>query len=403
MVIPFFPRTLGLALALAASAVSARAQEPASREAHIAAAQAEKAEHLAPEHKNFVERRFLALEGSGGFGAVRPFTVAFGGIKSGSGFALGPAFGHQFSGGSFLQAKAVYSIRNFKLLQLLHHYEPFGSDRFVINTRGRWQDAPLLPFYGLGSDSTRSPRADYSEEKTEVSTQALMQPVSFLRFGAGTGYERFTLGKSNSVRSSISELFPPSRAPGVDTTTNFVHSFARAAIDTRTSPGYSRSGTLLEATLHDYRDRSDGRYSFQRTEAVVQQLIPLLHGNWVIDLSARAWSTETSAGHEVPFFLMPELGGSRLLRGYSNYRFRDRHALLLAAEYRWYVQEYVDGVLFYEAGKVASRREDLDLDGLKNSYGGGLNFHTPGSTVLRLQLARSREGLHFIIGFNFGL
>lgn len=373
-----------------------------SREAQIAAAQAEKAEHLAPEQKNFIERRFLALEGSGGFGAVRPLSVTFGGIKSGSGPAMGAAFGHQFPGGSFVQAKAVYSIRNFKLLQLHHHFEPLGDNRFVIDTRGRWQDAPVLPFYGVGPDSTKSPRADYSEEKTEVSAQALMEPIRFLRFGVGTGYERFNLGASRSIRSSIADLFPPPRAPGAGTTTNFVHSFARAGIDTRTSPGHSRSGTLLEATLHDYRDRSDGRYTFQRTEAIVQQLIPLLHGNWVIDLSARAWSTSASDGHEVPFFLMPQLGGGRLLRGYPSYRFRDRHALLLTGEYRWYVQEYVDGVLFYEAGTVASRRDDLDLDSLKNSYGGGLNFHTPASTVLRLQLARSREGLHFIIGFGFG-
>ena len=79
---------------------------------------------------------------------------------------MGAAFGHQFPGGSFVQAKAVYSIRNFKLLQLHHHFEPLGDNRFVIDTRGRWQDAPVLPFYGVGPDSTKSPRADYSEEKT---------------------------------------------------------------------------------------------------------------------------------------------------------------------------------------------------------------------------------------------
>jgi hemolysin activation/secretion protein len=102
----------------------------------------------------------------------------------------------------------------------------------------------------------------------------------------------------------------------------------------------------------------------------------------------------------VPFFLMPSLGGGNFLRGFRNYRFRDRHAILLTGEYRWYAQEYLDGVLFYEAGKVAPTIGDLDLDHLERSYGVGLQVHSPGTTMLRLELARSREGLRFIFGFS---
>ena len=74
--------------------------------------------------------------------------------------------------------------------------------------------------------------------------------------------------------------------------------------------------------------------------------------------------------------------------------------MLLTAQYRWYVQEYLDGVLFYEAGKVAPRVDDLSFDRLEKSYGIGLHLHTPNTTLLRLELAHSREGTRFIFGFS---
>ena len=97
---------------------------------------------------------------------------------------------------------------------------------------------------------------------------------------------------------------------------------------------------------------------------------------------------------------MPELGGGSDLRGFGNYRFRDLHSLLLTAEYRWYAQEFVEMAVFYDAGKVAPRRKDLSLDGMKSDFGVGIRFHGPQTTALRIEVARSNEGLRFIFGFG---
>jgi outer membrane translocation and assembly module TamA len=64
------------------------------------------------------------------------------------------------------------------------------------------------------------------------------------------------------------------------------------------------------------------------------------------------------------------------------------------------VQEYVDMAIFYDAGKVASRRSDLDFDGLKSDVGIGIRFHSPRATALRIELARGNEGLRFIFAFG---
>jgi outer membrane protein assembly factor BamA len=94
--------------------------------------------------------------------------------------------------------------------------------------------------------------------------------------------------------------------------------------------------------------------------------------------------------------MLPALGGGSTLRGFSSWRFRDRHSLLLQAEWRVLVNRFVDMGIFYDAGKVVSRRSDLDLDGLKKDYGIGFRFHGPAATPLRIELAKSNEGMTIV-------
>ena len=65
--------------------------------------------------------------------------------------------------------------------------------------------------------------------------------------------------------------------------------------------------------------------------------------------------------------------------------------MLASAEYRWTPARFMDMAIFYDAGKVTERRSDLDFDDLKRSYGVGARFHSQQGTVMRLELARSRE------------
>jgi outer membrane protein assembly factor BamA len=148
-------------------------------------------------------------------------------------------------------------------------------------------------------------------------------------------------------------------------------------------------------TLHDYHDKDDA-FGFQTLEYEAIQHIPILREAWVLSLHARVENSDAREGQQTPFFMLPALGGGSTLRGYSSWRFRDRNSLLLQAEWRIMVNRYLDMAFFYDAGKVTARKEDIDLDGLKDDYGFGLRFHGPFSTPLRLELARSNEGMRYI-------
>jgi len=375
------------------------AQIPDSRAAEIAQEQAEKARDLKPYTHNFFERKLLEIEQGGGFAVQRGFFIALGDIKQGSSVAIGPAYGKQFANGGAVIGKAAYSIRDFKLLQLYAAPPAMARGRLHVNGRVRWQDAPELAVYALGPDSPKT-RADFSETRTEVSGQAEFRPVRFIRLGGGAAFERYETGGADTTRPSVESFFSPLEMPGIGADPTYVHSFVSGGLDSRTGPGYSRSGTLLHAALHAYSQQNGGPFSFRRVDAIARQLIPILHGNWVIDLSVRTSTTSTDDGNTVPFFLLPDLGGSGELRGYSAYRFRDRHSIIFTGEYRWYVQEFVDMALFYDAGKVTPRRGDLDFENLKSNVGMGIRFHGPQTTVLRIELAKGDEGLRFIFGFS---
>ena len=387
--------------ALILAAMPLAAQTPSdSRTQQIEQEQAQKAKTAAPPRPNLVERTFLDIEQHGGFGAVTPLAPAFGGIKAGSGLALGLASGKQFGSGDVFQVTAVGSLRKYWLLQAAAQSRELAQGRLKFSGRLRLQDAPQVAFYGIGP-GTPKVRTDYDERKYEVSGQAIAEPLRFLRAIGGVEYSRYTTGPGKSSRrSSVDELYSPFQVPGLDADPRYIHSFGLLALDSRSSTSYSRSGSYLAAILHDFSNRNDLPYSFRETEFIAQQLVPILHGNWVLDFGAHVWTTSTDSGNSVPFFLLPTLGGSDYLRGYSDYRFRDRHALLLTAQYRWYVQEFVDGVIFYDTGKVASRRGDLDLNHLEHDFGIGVNFHSPSVTVLRLQIAHGREGNRLILAFS---
>jgi outer membrane translocation and assembly module TamA len=343
----------------------------------------------------------IKVDRAGGFHLTNSFAIVFGGIKEGSGAAAGPALSHDFADGSFTQVKAVYSIRQFKLLQARYDSRPLFGRRSTISTRVRWQDAPQLSLYRLGPESPRG-RAEFGERHVEWS--------GFLRtaFGrhtsvtAGTGIERYATDGGWIDEGEDERLDVVPQVPGLGSRSWFVHSYAGALHDTRLSPGFTRTGHLLAATLHDYHDTHDGAESFLRLELAAAQHVPTFSARGAIGVGVFAWLSHTADGSYVPFFLMPTLGGGNFLEGYPSYRLRDRQALDLHAEYAWAVHPMFDVAAIYEAGTVASSVRGLTPRHMWQSAGGSVRLHTGSAALLRLDLARGREGVHFVIGFSTG-
>jgi hypothetical protein len=345
--------------------------------------------------------RNIKVDQGGGFLLSRHFGVVFGGIKQGSGMAAGPAVSWELPGGAYAQIKSAYSIHNFKLLQGRYDSAPLFGARSMWSTRLRWQDAPQLPLYEAGPDSPNQ-HVEYGTRRTEWSAflKTTVQPKTTVT--VGSGIERYASSQGWLDPGEDERLAEVPDAPGIGTQPWFFHSFVSLARDSRLSPDFSRTGNLLEAAVHAYHDAHDGTQSFRRITLAAYELVPTWAQKGALGFGARAWLSDTGDRQQVPFFLMPTLGGGDYLRGYSSYRFRDRNALLLQAEYRYAVHPMIDVAALYEAGTVSSTIGGLSLGNAAQSAGAGLRVHTKTSGLLRVDLARGRDGLKVAFGVGIG-
>ncbi|MQA31839.1 MAG: BamA/TamA family outer membrane protein [Luteitalea sp.] len=368
-----------------------------TREQLRAAAQAEKAKTLQPYVPGPVERYSATIQQA--LLDPPPIYTFIGGVFPGGAFALGPGARYRWTSGALADVHGAWSMKNYKMVDASLKLPAFAGRRIAVETHANWLEAPKVAFYGPGNTSLDSDRTSFLYRSTTAGGSARVQLLPVASVGGGLDYLDLTTGPGR-LGPSIEQRFGPVTATGLGTAPTYTRSHAFAAIDWRDSPGYSRHGGLYRVDWSSYQQRHDGPYSFTRIDAELDQFVPLLRENWVLAFRALASVTGTDEGRGVPYFLMPSLGGGSELRGYPSWRFRDRHRLLLTGEYRWTAGQFVDMAIFLDAGKVVSRRRDLDLNDLQTSYGIGIRFHAPAATILRAEVARTIEGIGLVFAFG---
>ena len=390
--------------AAGSTATPAAAQDTRAEE--IAKKQAEKAASLAPYQPTGFEKAMNRLEEN--FASPpNGFFPAFRSIYPGGGLTLGLGYRRFYARNAVWDITGLYSIKNYKQVELATR-TPWSLDRrWFFEARGGWFDATQIGYYGVGMETDSSDRSNYRLSQGYAGFTASFRPTSWTRLEGDISYEDMKtdegLGRSPSIETLYDEttapgLFTPG-APGQFANPKFVHSTATAAIDWRTSPGYSRKGGYYGVSLVNYRDLDD-EFSFGRLDGEIIQHLPILRESWVISLRGRVQST-LNDDDLVPYFLMPALGSGRTLRAYPTGRFRDRHSVLTSAELRWIPNRLgLDMAVFYDAGKVTSRRQDLDLNNLTSDWGIGARFHGPRTTILRIEAAKGNEGWHLVLTTN---
>lgn len=384
---------LGAALGILAVPAFAAAQD--TRTAEITAKQEEKAAASHPYEPSRYERFMTGLEKSfvSPPSGVFPF---FGSVYSGGGFTLGAGYRHFYSREALWEIKGLYSIKNYKLLEVGTRTPWNFNGRWMTGVRAGWRDAPQIGYYGTGQDTSKDDRANFRVKQAYFLGETAFRPTSWTRLDAEVSYEDFKNEEGSGSAPSIETVYDSTTAPGLFEHLQYIRSQAGAAIDWRFSPGYTRTGGSYGVTFTDFSNRGNV-YSFQLMEGEVIQHVPILRETWVLSFRGRVQSV-LDDDDTVPYYLLPSLGSGRTLRGYSTARFRDRNSLLTSAEFRWIPNRLaLDLALFFDAGKVASRRQDLDFNDMRTDWGIGVRFHGPTSTPLRFEMARGSDGWHMVI------
>src|SRR5215211_2389070 len=320
-------------------------------------------------------------------------------VYGGGGLTLGAGFLRYYGDRSTFDVHGLYSVRNYKLVEATTLSPGHLHGRLQLGARVGWRDATQVGYYGLGIETDEDERANYRFKETYFGASATLRPLRRVVLAGGIGYEGYEVERGQGPHPSIETRFPPATAPGLGSDPSFLHSEITGGIDWRTSPGYTRTGGYYGLTLHRFSDPDDA-FSFGRLDANVVQHIPVLNETWVLSLRGRMQTT-LDDDDLVPYFMMPSLGGGSVLRGYATARFRDRHALIATAEWRWFPNRTAFDVAFvFDAGTVAAHRGDLLSERMQTDWGIGGRFHGPSQTPLRADVAHGSEGWKLVISGN---
>lgn len=268
-----------------------------------------------------------------------------------------------------------------------------GASWFNVAVGGKYFEHPKEDFYGLGPDTLEDDRTSYFLGGSEYRTNLWLEPVRWFRIGGGVAYLNPQVGPGEDERfPSLEDGFDPSDVPGFEVQPNFLRVDTFVALDGRDQPNFPRSGGYVGLRASSYKDQDLSTFDFRLYELDAQYYLPWLQKYRVLALRANVVISDADAGQEVPFYYMPTLGGGEKLRGFREFRFRDRNSVLLTAEYRWEAWWPLEMALFVDAGKVVPDRDDIDFEDLEVGYGIGFRFHSTDAVSFRLDLARSHEG-----------
>lgn len=359
------------------------AAEPATRAEALRQEREQKQQQLEPNEPDTLQKALDFVEDHALYIVSRSgFYPKIGSLTTGSGFALGVGFRNRtlLAPEGVIELWGAGSFKKYWATQARVAFPELAGGRLMAEAIADLREYPAESFFGLGPDSRRADLTEFSLRTREIAALGGVRVAPALMVGAGVG------------------AFSPRTATGA---IDYVRSRGFVEVDYR-EPLNARRGGLYRLDVSQFNDRDGGAFSFTRTDLDLRQYIGFLADRRVIALRGFVSTSEPSDdGASVPFFLMPTLGGNDSLRGFRDYRFRGPHALLVQVEYRWELWSGLDAALFYDAGKVALRRSDLNFKRLEDDFGFGFRFNTSEGVIMRVDAAfGSRDGKHLHIVFG---
>ncbi len=220
-----------------------------------------------------------------------------------------------------------------------------------------------LRFYGIGSDTPEEFEEPYTSRAFRLSLDALRRIAGDLSGGISLLYETQT----------FSALHPGGLLePGTIAGSRGGRTVGAGVVfhwDTRNNLFTPSSGRFYQLTLRASGRAIGSDFDFTYFNLDLRNFLPVA-GRSVLAVQALASMTAGRA----PFFFLPQLGGSDVMRGYFEGRYRDKDLLAVQVEYRFPIFWRVGGAVFAGAGTVAPEVTRFRIRHVKPGAGLGLRY-----------------------------
>jgi hypothetical protein len=216
-------------------------------------------------------------------------------------------------------------------------------------------------FYGIGNQTPDSFEEDYTSRTFRASLDALRKISGPISAGPSLFYE----DRSLSDLTADGTLQSGTITGSTGGTTLGIGGVVQW--DTRDNIFGPSAGQYFIASLRTSLPGSD--FTFSNLTLDVRHYLDI---GGMSTLAMQALAVVTSG--TPPFYLLPELGGPNIMRGYYEGRYRDKKLLVVQTEYRIPIVWRFGGALFAGAGDVAPTLSKFTLHTIKPSYGFGLRY-----------------------------
>lgn len=399
-------RSRSSALLLLCCVVSSTARAQTAREASIIDAEKEKATHLTPGTAPHGEQVFDKVESHIIDRIFSPdgFSLKLGGMPSGAGFSLGPGYtrtdllGHKLTS----ESSIVGSIQQWYRADSSLQTNPLFSRHMTLRLEAGYENARSFPYFGQSIDPAFKPRTNFRREFTTI------HAVPLFHFFGGkitAGYQPggllVNVGPGNtSVSPSADAVYTPANTPGLGRQSNFFTGTSMVDFNNSKDSFSNEDGYHLQAADTQFWDKSGGNSNFHLLQTQLIYTKPFMNGMRAITLRAKNETTFHDGSQVVPFYLQPTLGGPNDLRGFERYYYYGNGSSLVSAEYRWSVAGTLEMAVFGDTGNIYSRPGLIGVRNLKSDGGIGFRVKNKQTTVMRVDIGVSTEGVKLWFVFN---
>lgn len=271
-----------------------------------------------------------------------------------------------------VQLGATYTLNNQLLLYFPYRLFWKNETRLTYGELGYY--IYTYPFYGVGANSQRGDEEFYDVNFPRIRVSYLREVHPDFYLGLRYWFDDFEITavqEDGRLQQAQVNGAGGGRVAGLGPVINY---------DSRNNQFYPTNGWFVEGVALAHTKIFGSEYDLLKLSFDAATYLSKKKHSLALNTY---W--ESNIG-DVPFYNMAFVGGSKRLRGYIDGRFRDLHAGVFQAEYRWKFYKRFGLTAFYGTGTVFRNLDALTYNDLKHTLGGGLRFQLSKKALVNLRL-----------------
>ena len=311
------------------------------------------------------------------------------------GFAAGALLYHDhlFFKDHRARAEILFGSQVYNEFDLEYRVPIKGVKNSSLTFEGEYENAPERSYYMGNRNEDRS----YASEYGSIQIYYKQHVNSWLQTQVNAGYRDRTI-KTSRYEDDVIEQLPTSllgntKLYSVDNSWTFDYKNGRKrtlrGTQYKVGAGWTQSTQDPDLKFLDYH----GAFHYFLP-------VPILPETRRLGIKMQLRKQENIGSTAIPFYEQNSLGGSRDLRGFPSKRFRADGTILVTAEYRYPIWDFLDMVVFTDQGQPFNNYSDIALRDFRSSYGFGFHLLSQQGLAFRSEFAFSNEGGRFIISIT---